>query len=116
MRGRPLVVAACACVTFAFYHTAHATGPRDKTNSRNTPPVPTATAHYREVLDTYCVTCHNQRLQTGGVTLESSDLSRVAEHSELWEKVIRKLRVGTMPPQGARRPDRTTADGLSEWL
>src|SRR6476469_5950407 len=116
MRGRPLVVAACTCVAFAFWDTAHATGPRDSTGSRNTPPVASIPAHYREVLDTYCVTCHNQRLQTGGVTLQSADLSRVAEDSELWEKVVRKLRVGTMPPQGARRPDRATADALSEWL
>jgi mono/diheme cytochrome c family protein len=71
---------------------------------------------YRTILDRYCVTCHNQRLQTGGVTLQSTDLSRVAEHSDLWEKVVRKLRVGTMPPQGAPRPDRATADALSEWL
>ncbi len=103
-------IAACACVAFAFWDTAHATGPRD------TPPVASTSAHYREVLDTYCVTCHNQRLQTGGVTLQSADLLRVAEDRELWEKVVRKLRVGTMPPQGARRPDRATADALSDWL
>jgi hypothetical protein len=116
MKGKPLVVAACACVAFAFWSTVQATGPGGTAGSRATPPaVPTST-HSREVLDTYCVTCHNERLQTGGLILESTDLSRVAEHSELWERVVRKLRAGTMPPQGARRPDRATVDALSEWL
>ncbi len=71
---------------------------------------------YREVLDGYCVTCHNQQLKTGGLTLEGADLSRVASHAEVWEKVVRKLRVGTMPPQGARRPEPATAAALAESL
>src|SRR5262245_15451355 len=116
MMGRALLLALCACVAFAFWDTVDAKGPRDETGSHHTLLVDPTASEYREVLDTYCVTCHNQRLQTGGVSLQSADLSRVAEDSELWEKVVRKLRAGTMPPQGARRPDRATADGLSEWL
>ncbi len=58
----------------------------------------------REVLDKYCVTCHNQRLKTAGLTLDTADVSNVAGNAEVWEKVIRKLRAGAMPP-GAARPD-----------
>ena len=49
-------------------------------------------AEYRAVLDRYCTTCHNDRLQTAGLTLESLDMVHVGEGAETWEKVIRKLR------------------------
>ena len=45
----------------------------------------------REVLDKYCVTCHNQRLKTASLTLDDADLSHVPARPELWEKVLRKL-------------------------
>jgi cytochrome c551/c552 len=59
----------------------------------------------RALLDKYCVTCHNQRLKTGGLTLDNIDLSKVPAQAEVWEKVIGKLRSGTMPPAGLPRPD-----------
>jgi hypothetical protein len=71
---------------------------------------------YREVLDKYCVTCHNQRLKTGGLTLDTMDLGKVPAQAEVWEKVIRKLRSGTMPPAGIPRPDPATYDRLASWL
>ena len=60
----------------------------------------------RALLDRYCVTCHNERLKTGGVMFDQVDISRVAEHRELLEKVVRKLRSGQMPPDGRPRPER----------
>jgi mono/diheme cytochrome c family protein len=109
VRTRPLVIAASIFAALAISNTARAATPSDTSRT-------TARAHYREVLDTYCVTCHNQRLKTADLTLETVDLSRPAEHAEQLEKVVRKLRVGTMPPQGARRPDRATVDALVAWL
>ena len=53
----------------------------------------------------YCVTCHNQRLKTGGLALDMLDPANAAARADVWEKVVRKLRSGTMPPQGAPRPD-----------
>ena len=55
----------------------------------------------RALLDRYCVTCHNDRLKTANLSLQESDLTTVADHAELWEKVIRKLRAGVMPPPGS---------------
>ena len=46
----------------------------------------------------YCIGCHNDRAKTGGLSLENADVSRVGEKPELWEKVVRKLRAGVMPP------------------
>ncbi|HUI79767.1 MAG TPA: DUF1592 domain-containing protein [Bryobacteraceae bacterium] len=72
--------------------------------------------HYRQVLDTYCVTCHNQRLKTAGLTLDTLSLESVAAKPETWEKVVRKLRSGTMPPQGMKRPDPATYHELTSWV
>jgi mono/diheme cytochrome c family protein len=68
------------------------------------------------LLNQYCVTCHSSRLQTGGLVLEGADLTAIAEHSDIWEKVVRKLRTGAMPPAGVRRPDAASYDGLAASL
>ena len=60
------------------------------------------------VVNQYCVTCHNQRLKTGGLALDAPDLTDVAAHADVWEKVIRKVRAGMMPPAGMPRPDLAT--------
>jgi len=57
----------------------------------------------RVFLDTYCVTCHNQKLKTAGLTLDTVDLSKPGAHAETLEKVIAKLRAGSMPPPGVPR-------------
>src|SRR5262245_47765531 len=75
-----------------------------------------AAAEHRATLDRYCITCHNARLKTADLALDVADLSAVPAHADLWEKVIRKLRSGTMPPQGSRRPDAATYDKLAGWL
>ena len=64
---------------------------------------PSGSAPYRELVDRYCVTCHNQKLKTGGLMIDRMDLDHVSEGAETWEKVIRKLRGGMMPPQGMPR-------------
>ena len=64
-------------------------------------------ADERALLDRYCVTCHNDRTLTAGLSLQSLDLEHVGENAgevELWEKVVRKLRTRAMPPPGRRRP------------
>jgi mono/diheme cytochrome c family protein len=53
----------------------------------------------------YCATCHNDRAKAGNLTLAAFDASKIEEHGELVEKMIRKLRSGMMPPAGARRPE-----------
>src|SRR6266487_1024772 len=76
----------------------------------------------RALLDRYCVTCHSQRAKAAGqeparkLTLDDLDLEHVGEHAEAWERVVRKLRAGMMPPAGARRPDKATYAGFITWL
>ena len=68
------------------------------------------------LLDQYCATCHNEKLKTGGLSLQKADLADIPKGAETWEKVIRKLRVGAMPPQGMPRPDKTALDGLASFF
>ena len=66
----------------------------------------------KATIDQYCVTCHSARLKSGDLVLENADVAHVANNVEMWEKVVRKLRAGVMPPQGARRPDDATMHAL----
>ena len=90
----------------------------------------TAAVH-REVLDRYCVTCHNApivRGEAGGasplaaqlraarLTLDTLDLDEVGDRAEVWERVVRKLRAGMMPPAGRPRPEAGVLDALAGWL
>jgi len=69
-----------------------------------------------DVLNKYCVTCHNGRLKTAGLQLDSLDPARVGDHAEQWEKVVTKLRTGEMPPPGRPRPDAATYRAVAEAL
>jgi Protein of unknown function (DUF1587)/Protein of unknown function (DUF1595)/Protein of unknown function (DUF1592)/Planctomycete cytochrome C len=73
-------------------------------------------ATQRALLDQYCVTCHNDKTKRANLTLEKLDLTTVGDNPQLWEKVIRKLRAGVMPPPGMRRPPVAEYEGLRDWL
>jgi len=73
----------------------------------------------RVLLDQYCVTCHSDSQWERGsipVSLQSADVTNVSEDAELWEKVVRKLRAGVMPPSGRPRPEKVAYDGLASYL
>ena len=70
----------------------------------------------RALIDQYCVTCHNQRAKTAGLTLDKMDPAHVAQDQEAWEKVVRKLRAGMMPPQGMPRPNDARYEALTVAL
>src|SRR5688500_12420937 len=67
---------------------------------------------HRALIDRYCVSCHSDRLKTAGLSLESLDLRQIARHKDAWEKVVRKVSAGAMPPAGAPRPDPPALAGL----
>ena len=70
----------------------------------------------RAVLDRYCVTCHSDRLETAGLSLESVDLANPAAHAAVLEEVIRKLRTGTMPPSPRPTPSDDERTQVVSWL
>jgi mono/diheme cytochrome c family protein len=65
---------------------------------------------------TYCVSCHNDRAKTGGVTFDGITAASIAKDPELFEKAVRKLRGRVMPPPGAKQPDAKAVDSLVGWL
>jgi len=67
-------------------------------------------------LTQYCIGCHNQRAKVAGLALDTLDLSKVGPDAETWEKAVKKIRTGMMPPSGARRPERTALDGCATNL
>jgi hypothetical protein len=69
-----------------------------------------------QVITQYCVGCHNERALAGGLALDRVDASKVSAAPEAWEKVLRKMRTGAMPPQGVKRPDARVYDELVGWL
>ncbi len=70
----------------------------------------------RQVIDRYCVTCHNERLETAGLQLDRIDVANVSVGAEVWEKVVRKLRTGTMPPSTRPQPSAGDRSALVSWL
>ncbi len=89
---------------------------RSRTSPGEQPAVAAPASSPRALLERYCVTCHNERLRTGGLALDTLDVSRVDQAPEVWERVVLKLRGGMMPPAGRPRPDPQTYDGLRAWL
>jgi len=73
-------------------------------------------ADSRAFFDKYCVTCHNQKLHTAGLALDSLDAAKPGANAEVWERVIAKLRAGSMPPAGMPRPDAATYGSVAASL
>jgi len=84
-------------------------GPALRVSAQSAPASSTAQA----TVDRYCATCHNPRVKAGGLALDALPVANAAREPQTWEKVIRKLRTGMMPPSGAPRPDRATLDSLA---
>ncbi|HEX4134428.1 MAG TPA: DUF1592 domain-containing protein [Bryobacteraceae bacterium] len=73
-------------------------------------------AAQRALLDQYCVVCHNDKTKIANFSLQTQDINAVGDHPEVWERVIRKLRAGMMPPPGMPRPPIAKYEGLRDWL
>ncbi len=124
---RGLCAVAVIAVAFVVAGEVRAGGPAQQAETRDGAPV----SPQRALVDRYCVTCHNgdfvrgtgeprsllvSQLRAVGLALDDVDVNNVGEHPEVWEKVVRKLRVGAMPPQPRPRPDKETYDGFRRWL
>src|SRR5437867_9235650 len=89
---------------------------------QNPPAAAAAVSAQQAIISQYCLTCHSEKAKTAGMdsarklTLDSLDLAHVAKNADVWEKVVRKLRAGMMPPAGMRRPDPQSLKGMIAWL
>ena len=78
---------------------------------QSAPPAATSTGSTvapADVLNKYCVGCHNDRLKTAGLQIDTLQASPIADHAPQWEKIVTRLRTGEMPPPGRPRPDSAT--------
>src|SRR6187549_1405143 len=81
-----------------------------------TAPAATGQASTQQVLQRYCISCHNARLKTASLALDAVDLQNVGAQPQVWEKVVAKLRTAAMPPIGRPRPEAATYDAVASWL
>jgi len=77
------------------------------------PPAARPASAEQAVIDRYCATCHNQRTRAGNLALDVLDVTAAGREPQTWEKVVRKVRTGMMPPSGMPRPDRATLDSFA---
>jgi mono/diheme cytochrome c family protein len=68
------------------------------------------------LVNTYCVTCHNEVSAVAGMVLDTVDATQPGNNPQIWEKVITKLRAGTMPPAGMPRPEIAAYEEAAAWL
>ena len=79
-------------------------------------PAPPAASSAQAVFNQYCITCHNQRLRTAGLALDTLDAAKPNANVAIWERVIGKLRAQSMPPPGRPRPDAATYRSVATAL
>src|SRR6267143_908910 len=109
-------------ITATRPQTASAQAAAQPARAGQTTPAAAAGSAQRALLDHYCVGCHNQRAKQAGqeparkLTLDDLEVTRVGGHADVWERVVRKMRAGMMPPAGTRRPDKAAYDGFITWL
>jgi mono/diheme cytochrome c family protein len=114
---RPAIAGALAAVLVtwvtAVFTAAQGTAPPQTAGSA-TPPAE-AQAQLATIKQ-YCVSCHNDRTKTGGVTFEGITADSIGQHADVFEKAVRKLRGRVMPPPNARQPAGAAVDSLIAWL
>src|SRR5829696_2160066 len=79
-------------------------------------PSPQALAEKQTIFDEYCMECHSKTARSGNLAIADLKLSNVGDNRKEWEKIVKKLRAGMMPPAGQDRPDSVTYKGLITFL
>ena len=77
---------------------------------------PATATEYRQLIDQYCVACHNTQFNNANLVLDNLDLNQLGHNAETWERVIRKLRSRAMPPPGSPRPEEATYVTMIAWM
>jgi mono/diheme cytochrome c family protein len=77
---------------------------------------PPAPSPQRTLVNQYCVGCHNDKLKTGGLALDTVNVENVGQSPDVWEKVLHKVHSRYMPPAGLPRPDEKAYQSLASYL
>jgi mono/diheme cytochrome c family protein len=117
VKGRHLAIAAAALILLAAISARlRAADPQAATPFPSSTQSSAQAPAERSLVDQYCVACHNTRAKTAGLALDTLDRGRVSDHADVWEKVVRKLRGGMMPPQGRPRPEQAIIERFVSFL
>jgi len=84
--------------------------------SPSTASAPPPSSNNRAVLDRYCVSCHNERVKTANLILDKADEANPGANPEVWEKVLRRVHIGTMPPPNMPQLGQEDRRALVSWL
>ena len=87
-----------------------------RTSARQAPAAPAGMSETQAVLNKYCVSCHNQKTRTADLAFDTLDPANPGAHADVWERVVEKLRAGSMPPPGRPRPDSATYHAVAKAL
>src|SRR5690606_16550531 len=68
------------------------------------------------LLQDYCVKCHNLEDYSGGLDIEGLNYGHVEQDAAAWEKIVRKVKAGMMPPADQERPERAAMDAFAHQL
>src|SRR5690348_17843146 len=77
---------------------------------------PSGAAQARDMVDSYCVDCHNTQTKAGGIAMDAMNLQSPANDARVWEKALRKLRGHLMPPPGNPQPPQQDIDSFTAWM
>ena len=111
-----IVLGAISACSLGFVVYGQTAGQRGQAAPVVKPAAPPAYAAQKAVIEEYCQECHNNKARIGNLSLEELNIARVQDNVKEWEKVVRKLRAGMMPPPGQDRPDKATYVGFVTWL
>ncbi len=126
MRFAPAVLGSLLLAASSMVLAAHAAGDAPAKAQKTVAPVvasgvavPDKNADpqtWRDLLDRYCVACHNEGNPTAGLAFDTQDMAKVEQNGQIWEKVVRKLRGRMMPPPGFPRPQDETYASFVTFL
>jgi hypothetical protein len=124
-------IGALAIASAANAQAGNATGPSGAATSAPSAAAPSAAGAHsaatvppggftpetaKEFFTQYCIACHNQYAKIGDMVLDTRDFEHIAGDAEIWERVVRKLNAGAMPPQGMPRPEPHAYKSMVSWL
>jgi mono/diheme cytochrome c family protein len=118
-----LVLAVCAlwvCAVSMMPEAAQTSAGSGGADIRLKPDSTAGQTTHAQTIRQYCASCHNSRVPgdatATGVVLDAPELARIPEQAEMWERVVRRLRTGSMPPPGMPRPDAAAYAALTAHL
>jgi len=118
MKKTPLVIGCIAITSLVFV----VYGETATQQNQAAAPSADAVAAQKAIVTQYCATCHGDKAKAAGMDsarkldFDTVDIAHVAEDAQTWERVVRKLRAGMMPPSGMKRPEPAVYKGFITWL